>query len=89
MGTMQRWPLIVVLTSGGAAGAAATTGGQASTPSAGAGGTNAGVIEGSAADDGGCTCELPRSKSRTLPFALFAMAVGVAWSRARARRNAS
>jgi enterochelin esterase-like enzyme len=66
-------------------GAAPTTGGQpASAGSATAGGAGAPPL-----DDGGCTCSVPRSRPRAIPFALFAAAVAFALSRTRARRRAN
>ena len=65
-------------------GAAPTTGGQPSTGgSAGIGGQEPPVGEGS------CGCSLPGTRSKALPLALFLAAAGVAFSRARSRRNAT
>jgi len=68
---------------GGTGGAAATTGGQP--PIAGAGSSNVGGDE--PPPDGGCGCSLPGSKSRTLPFGLFAAAAAIALYRARTGRR--
>jgi enterochelin esterase-like enzyme len=71
---------------GGTGGPASSAGGQ---PPTVAGTSAGGVGDVPSVDEGGCSCALPRSKSSTLPWGLFAIAVGVALLRARARKNAS
>jgi enterochelin esterase-like enzyme len=76
------------MTSGGSGGAAPTTGGSSTTGGSGAIAGSGMTNEAPAGGESGCGCSVPGSKPRTLPFALFAAAFGLAWSRARARRKA-
>jgi MYXO-CTERM domain-containing protein len=73
-------------TTGGAmptGGTSTTTGGQS--PSAGS--TSNPQVASPPAEDGGCTCSLPGSESKTSPFSLAAAAAAVALFGARTRRR--
>jgi enterochelin esterase-like enzyme len=71
---------------GGTGGTAPSTGGTSM--SGGTGGSTTGG-ETPPGEEAGCGCSLPSSRSKPLPFALLAAAFGVAWARARARRDGS
>lgn len=69
----------------GGSGGSGWTDGGANLPDAGPGGSSATSGDGSAADDGGCGCGVPGSRSRRPSWALALLALGVA-GLLRARR---
>lgn len=71
----------------GGTGVTGGAGGTAGQPASGGSGNTSG--EPPPVEDVGCGCSLPSTRTKTLPFALFAAVLGVAFSRVRSRRRRS